>query len=129
MHKQRLGVLAGAGIGILGVFLPWISSPFLSVSGISAGGWAYVVLLAYLGALFFGFMGDKMSPLATMGRIGALLTGLGGTGSAVYVLIKLGEIFRGGGAAAGMVSTGFGLYMCIIGGIVVVGAIFSLEKK
>lgn len=123
MHKQRIGVLVGAGIGVLGVFLPWVSSPIMSVSGITIGGWAYIALVAYLACLLFGFMGDKNGVLNAGGRIGALLSGLGGSAVGVYSLIRLGDAI--GGRGAGLVGAGFGLYMCIAGGIIVLVVLFT----
>ncbi len=67
MHKQRLGVVVAAGLGVIGVFLSWatITIPFFgstSVNGTQGGdGWLVFLLCAGAGAL--AFIGDRENPI------------------------------------------------------------------
>lgn len=125
MHKQRLGMLIAAAVGMLGTFLPWATIPFFgSISGTQGDGW--FTLVAFLVALIMTLVGNKNEVLT-----GAKLY-IGMAFAAIGSIIGVYEIFNISGAVSGqagkMVSIGFGLYVIIIAGLVYIGLGFILKK-
>jgi hypothetical protein len=127
VSDERAGVsVAGAavllgGIGVVvGSFLPWItvSSAFTTVSrsGIDGGGDGVITLV--IGALIavcgvFLATGRK----AVAAWAAGLVLGLAAAGIGILDAADVQERIEGVGSAAAMASTGAGLYVVIVGGV------------
>jgi hypothetical protein len=116
-------ILGGCGLGIISVFLPWISVSLKgdaaalagamagqSASGINEGlGILALILMAGVIGSCFAKVPGKEKLIATSAM------GAGGL-AALVVLIELIRIFsNSGGNAFVSVSVGIGLYLCVLG--------------
>ncbi|MCP9752100.1 hypothetical protein EGI32_14120 [Ferruginibacter sp. HRS2-29] len=80
MNKQRKFILIAAAIGVIAMFLPWVS---ISVMGMSFGnvngmhGFGILVFLCFLGCAGITLVGDQTKPLdKTMWMISLIASGL-----------------------------------------------------
>lgn len=120
MHKQRLSILILSIVGIIGSFLPWIITPFLTVSGTDGGdGWLCLGLYAL--PLIFTFLGNRNLALKNGLLITIIILALLGSATGYYDYTKMQDI-PGNFASAGM-----GLYMVIASGVLI--AISSIVFK
>jgi len=130
MHKQRLGILIAAAAGMLGVFLPWVTVPFLgSVSGINAGITGWLLLILFGAALAMALIGNKQSILTGASFWAAIF--LGALSSLIAILNILNyktEVGKAGGLGSA-VSLGIGIYVIVLAGIAVVVLGFILKKE
>jgi len=117
MHKQRLYSLIIAAIGLITMFFSWISLPFFgSVSGFRSWGWlSFFGIAAVVAATF---MGNKEQPYDSMFK-NVVTAGFGAmTLGALIFFIKI--------SGAGV--TGFGVWACMIVGLVGLGFILGFIK-
>lgn len=119
LHQQKIGALAGAGLGLLGMILPWSVVNFggfggfggMSQSSNGFGGWGILSLLGVVGVIVASLIGDKTKvfdpnfKLVAMGSFGAILLG------AFIVFMQISGN-RGLGSKSGI-----GLWICIIAGV------------
>lgn len=117
LHQQKLFALIGAGVGLLGMILPWsvVNMGFggfgTSQSSNGFGGWGLLSLLGVVGVIVASLIGDKMKPfdanfkLVAIGSFGAILLG------AFIVFMQIS-----GNRGFGL-KTGIGLWICIIAGV------------
>ena len=63
MSKQRKMILIAAAVGIISMFLPWVSVFGFSANGMN--GWGILVFLCFLGAAGLSVMGDQTKNLDT----------------------------------------------------------------
>ena len=78
MSKQRKMILIAAAIGLLAMFLPWVSFSFGPFGGGSVNGmhgWGILVFLCFLGAGALALMGDQTKNLEPMYWLLALVAG------------------------------------------------------
>ena len=101
--------LGAAVISLLGTFLPWVSTPFGSIAGISGDGVLVAVGAAAVAAIF-GYSATKRV-LARPFAIGALVAG------SLMVALSVYQVFNIKQALAGLGSPGIGLYLCVVGSI------------
>ena len=121
-HKQKMYALIVAAVGLISLFLPWAT---VSLGGFGGGsvngmrGWGFLALLGVGAVAVASFMEDKTKPYAGNFKMIAM----GGFGlmalAGVITFIRLSTAKGNGGELAGYgVSTGFGVYLCIIAGAV-----------
>ena len=78
MSKQRKMILIAAAVGVIAMFLPWISislGPFGGGSVSGMHGWGILVFLCFVVAGAVAFMGDQSSNLNQANWMVALLAG------------------------------------------------------
>lgn len=128
MNKQRVLIVAAAGVGMLCTFLPWVSIPiFGSISGARGDGWISfaLFLIALLPALLAG---EKKQPLPGKALPAVLIPAVLAAGLGIWKIIDFKRLLSGSTddalaqfTGAG-VSIGFGLYLLVLAGIVLVFA-------
>lgn len=134
MHKQRTALIITSGIGVLSVFLPWVSVLLFSASGIDTG-IGKIVLVIYLIPLIISFIGDREDALEPKAVTVSMVTGILASILAIYQYIDmkagLSSLSSSGGddpfnfdsLISGAVSTGIGLYLSILAGIAIAVAV------
>ena len=125
MHKQRLVIIIAAAIGVISAFLPWasIDGGFLgrvSVNGIQGDG--LITFLAFIAAGVLAFLGDQKQPITTDAKF---KWGIVGTGALAALIAVIAMINVSG---VPFTSVGFGVYLSILAGAVIV-AIPFLDPK
>ena len=81
MSKQRKMMLIAAAVGIISIFLPWISYYGFSVSGMN--GWGVLVFLCFAVAAVMAFIGDQTKNLTQSNWMIALIA----SGLATLVMV------------------------------------------
>jgi len=105
MHKQKMAVLAAAGLGIIGLLMPWfkmysgsvfgVTIPGVSINGFQAGftGWmTFLGIVAAAGILFKE--SDKKAAIDSFSRKIVLA---GGAAVVVFTLLAIIVGYRSGG--------------------------------
>ena len=135
MNKQRLAILILAAVGVISVFLPWVSMPLIgSVNGAHGIGWLVFVL--YAATIVVSLLCDRTQPLAGKMLYAAIAP------SAVARLISLWKLVEFKSSMAGAmednpfaealgasVSLGIGLILVVVAGFAVVAAGFLIKEK
>lgn len=111
MHKQRLIILIIAVVGVISIFLPWVSSGVLNADGLNNGG--KLSLIAFSVPIIICFLGDRNQPLISGVKYGIVAAGVVSALNGLIVLITLlaQNIFD--------VSPGVGLLLTIMASITV----------
>lgn len=118
MSKQRKFVLIAAAIGVIAMFLPWISLGFLgSVNGMHGEG--ILVFLCFLGAGGVCLLGDQTKSLDKTFWFVALACG--GLATVIMVINFLRAL-----DALSLFS--FGFYLAILASIAVLGAAYMFRS-
>ena len=118
MNTSRLIVVIGAGLGMLGCFLPWAHVGIFSVSGYQGpDGWIAMGLFAI--PLAVALLGKHAKPMSGI-KFVALVTGLSGGALGV---VKIATI------PSPMASPGIGLFAMVIGGVLVLVGVFKPSKS
>lgn len=124
MHKQRLAVIIAAGLGLVSLFLPWASLSMFgvsySVNGLQAGGPGYIMLVVFVVAGVFAFLGDdRTAPIdASKVKIVAGVAALG-------VLMMLYQLLAG----IGFSYAGLGAYLAFIAALAVLAVPFVIKDS
>lgn len=127
LHKQRLYCLIAAGVALICLFLPWVTISFGGFGGGSVNGlrsWGLLSLLGIGAVAAASFMGNKAAAYdantknIVMGGFGAIALG------ALIFFFRVSS-FSGG---LGGVSSGFGLWLCLVCGLAGLAFIFGLIK-
>ena len=78
MHKQRLGIMVLAGIGIAGTFMPWAKLSLFglnqTINGTEGDGW--ITLGLFVIPLLFSLLGNRKNALKIGLLIGAIIASL-----------------------------------------------------
>lgn len=134
MNKQRLVILAIAVLGMLAVFMPWVTMPIIgSVNGAHGEGWAVFILYAIPAIL--AVLNDRTKPLEGIWIYGAIVPGLICSAIAIWKIIEfnsaMGETEDNPFAAAmgASISIGLGLYLVVLAGIAITAAAFLVKEK
>jgi len=109
MSKQRKYILIAAAVGIVSVFLPWMTIGMMGMSDSTNGFRSYgiVVFIAFAGAVVISLMNDQTKTLdQTMWMI-ALTAGAAALIFTILFFTNLNGTF-------GMVSAGFGLWISLV---------------
>jgi hypothetical protein len=117
LHQKKLFALIGAGLGLLGMILPW-SVVNLGFGGFGAsqssngfGGWGILSLLGIVGVVVASLIGDKAQDFDQNFRMVAI-------GSFAAILLGAFIVFMqiSGNRGFGL-KTGIGLWICMIAGV------------
>lgn len=117
MSKQRKYILIAAAVGIIAVFLPWLTLSAFGTSESVNGFRSYgiVVFIAFAVAAIISLMGDQTKTLdQTMWMI-VLIAGAAGALFTIIFFSKLNSGF-------GMVDPGFGIWISLIAAAGVLGS-------
>jgi len=117
MSKQRKFILIAAAIGVISIFLPWITIGVFGVSNSINGFRSYgiVVFLAFAVAIVINILGDQTKTLDQTMWMVALAAGV----VAVLFTILFYTDLNGG---YGVVDPGFGLWLALIAAAGVLGS-------
>ena len=119
-----LMIAGGAGLAA-GTFTPWVTvKDVISKSGWVAGADGKVTLACGIIALVLGLVAatGKGAPKASLMIVG-ILAGLGGAGLAGYNYKLVRDLI---GRFGSSITVGIGLYLCMVGGLlVVVGSVLK----
>ena len=116
MHKQRRFVLILAAIGLIAVFLPWVTVGGIFGDSLNANGFngvGIVVFLALLAVAIIALMGDQKKAEE---RNMWMITLLAGFIALLFAVIKYSQI---SGSAFGIVSPGYGLWISLAASLAV----------
>ncbi len=117
MHKQRKAILIAAAVGVIAMFLPWVSlGPYGSVNGLHGGG--ILVLLAFIGAGVAAFLNAQDRPLDK--TMWAVALGCGALAAAILIINLLRAL-----DALGYLSIGF--WLALIASLAVLAAAWLLR--
>ena len=134
-HKQRLGILIAAGLGISATFLPWVHAPIIgSVAGTAGDGW--ITLLFFIPALIFALRGDSRVPVRGGKRLGLVIPAVLAAILGIWKIISLKTAMSGAAddnpfakAMSLSVQIGFGLYLLVAAGVAVAVVAWLLDKN
>lgn len=73
LNKQRKMILIAAAVGVISMFLPWVS--FLGFSTNGMNGWGVLVFFCFAGAGVISLMGDQTRNLEPMNWMLTLIAG------------------------------------------------------
>ena len=125
-HKQKLYALIIALVAFISLLLPWLTTRF----GGSLNGLRGLGLLSLLGigaVVGLSLMGDKSKEYdantkkLVMGGFGAIIVG-----ALLFLLTK--NSTYGGGLFGSILKPGFGLWLCILAGLVGIGLTSGIIK-
>lgn len=132
MHKQRKLIMLAAAVGLIAVFLPWITvsaSMFgQSISRSTNGfrGTGILAFLAFAGALAVSLIGNQATALNKSTWFGALACGAAALlGIVIFIFNSSGNMGDFGIADAGF---GFGLWIALVAAVCIVGAAWLLKS-
>jgi hypothetical protein len=120
-HKQKLYSLIVAGVALIAMLLPWITTSFGYGSGNGFRSWGLLSLLGIVGVGAACFMGDKtkefdeMYKKVAMGSFAAIALG------ALIFFLRINSF-------GGFVKSGFGLWLCLLAGLAGLGWVLGLIK-
>ena len=128
MNKQKIGILGGSALCVIGSVLPWVSVSLggktFSVSGMDAGG-AVTLLLAAVCAVF-AIMGNKTETVKgwkfwTVFGIAVF--------NALIAVIKIGDASAASAKLGGAASVGIGLFVILAGAAATAVLTFLFKKS
>lgn len=138
MNKQRLAIVIAAGIGMLATFMPWANAPFIgSLNGTHGQGWTTFVLfgisivIALLGNRNLSITGNTIYAVVAP----SVIAGAIGLWNVLSLQMEKRNLSHSsdpfdravGSLGSAMVTTGYGMYMVIIAGIVVAFIAFFIK--
>ena len=134
-HKQRIGILIAASLGISATFLPWVHAPILgSVAGTAGDGW--ITLVLFLPAVILALRGDKSVAIHGRKRDALALPAVLAALLGVWKIIDFQKLKANAPddnpfvkAIAVSVQIGFGLYLLVAAGIAVAVVAWALDKN
>ena len=119
---KKFIILSASVLGLLSSFLPWASVEFMgmskSVSGMD-GGDGVISILLFLVTGILSLTGN----FANM--ITKIVISICALCSVLLGFYEISNLSKG----QGLVSTGFGLYLLILMGVVVIGVLFGLKNE
>jgi thiol:disulfide interchange protein len=117
MSKQRKYILIAAAVGIISVFLPWITIGAFGMSESQNGFHSYgiVVFLAFAVAIAISLFGDQTR---TLDQTMWMIILVAGAVAALFTIL----FFTNLNDAFGVVSAGFGLWIALVAAIGVLGS-------
>ncbi len=116
MNKQRKFILISAAIGVISIFLPWVT---ISVMGMGSSvngfhGVGIVVFLSFAGAIIIALMGDQTKSLDKTMWLAALAAGVI---AFLFTLIAAASNDASGGMGLVDASLGIGIWLAFISSI------------
>jgi hypothetical protein len=133
-HKQRLGILIAAGLGISATFLPWVHAPIIgSVAGTAGDGW--ITLVLFLPALIIALRGDSQTAIRGGKRLGLTIPAVLAAMLGIWKIVDFQQLKSDtpddnpiAKAISASVQIGFGLYLLVAAGIAVAVVAWVLDK-
>lgn len=125
MSKQRKFILIAAAVGVISMFLPWISISFMGITKNAANGmhgWGILAFFAFLVAGGIALYGNQKINLDRSTWFAALICGVVCLLVSGIFYFRISDSFMGGSV------TGFGLYISIIASIGVMGAAWLFKS-
>jgi len=126
MSKQRKFILIAAAVGVISVFLPWVSVSFGPYGGgFSANGFSGIGILVFLCLVACGvlaFMGDQTKNLDKTFWMITLIAG------GVAALIMVINFLRAMGTTGAFSVIGFGFYLTTAASLAVVLATYMFRS-
>ena len=113
MSKQRKMMLIAAAVGVISMFLPWVSVLGFSVNGLH--GWGVLVFLCFVAAGVLALVGDQSTNLPPTNWMLSLIAG------GIAALIMLVNLANGAGVLG---SLGIGFYGALLASVGVVAFAF-----
>ena len=122
MHKQRLIILIAAGVGLLGMVMPWATVWILSQNGFNSGfaGWGTLAGLGAAAGITFK-ADDKKLPLDSTSKKEVMG---GGAAAVIFPIIAMILLKSEGGI---YLTLGMGVYLCCIAGALVLAVPFVIK--
>jgi len=117
MHRQRRFVLIVAAIGVISVFLPWVTIGNVLGDSINANGFSgvgIIVFIALLAAVILALMGDQTKAEE---KNTWMVTLIAGAVALLFGIIKYGQI---SGSTFGIASPGYGLWIALAASLAVI---------
>lgn len=113
MSKQRKMILIAAAVGIISMFLPWVSVFGYSVNGMH--GWGVLVFFCFVAAGVLAYMGDQTKNLSRTAWMATLIAG--GIASLITVInfINALDVLR---------AVGIGFYLSLAASLAVAAFTF-----
>ncbi|MBD3638185.1 MAG: hypothetical protein HUJ25_12605 [Crocinitomicaceae bacterium] len=128
MHKQKLIVLIAAGVGIVGIILPWASANLgffgnYSQNGFNSGWTGYATLASLAAAAGILFKeSDNASAITAETR--KIVAGAG-VGAIIFPILFI--IILKAQQGGQFVSLGFGVFLCLLAGIAIAVVPFAIK--
>jgi hypothetical protein len=115
MNSQRKLIMVAAIVGVISVFLPWVTIPFFdqSINGFRSTG--IIVFLAFIAAGGISLIGDQSNKLDKTMWLAAL--GVGAI-AVIFTLISFGSFAD----SSGLTGNGFGIWLALIASIGIVAS-------
>lgn len=110
LHKQKLLSLIIASVAFISLLLPWASLGFVGANANGFRGWGILSLAGIIAVVAVSLLGDKTQPFddtfrkVALGSFAAIALG------ALLFYIRLSSV--------GFFDSGFGLWLCLIAGVV-----------
>ena len=123
MNKQRKFVLIAAAVGIISVFLPWISIPFFgSINGMRS--WGLLAFIGFIGAGVSAFLGDQTKTMASTYWFVALACGALATLGVLIFFLRMASAAGGFGGWG----YGFGIWIAAASAIGVLASAYMFRS-
>ncbi len=131
MHKQRIFILAAAGLGLIGIILPWqsVSIGFLGSASANAfnSGWVgYATIIGIIGAAGVIFKDTDKSVILPADTKKIVLAA--GGAAALFSLLGIIIITSGAADVFGVgVSVGIGPFLSLVAGLAIMAIPFVIK--
>lgn len=124
LNKQRKFTLIAAVVGVISIFLPWISVSGLGISMSENGFHSYgvMVLIGFIGAVILSIMGDQTKPLDKTMWFVALIAG------AIALIFTLLFMTNLSGDTLGAAGFGFGIWISILASVGVLASAWMFRS-
>ncbi len=120
LNKQRKFILIAAAIGIISIFLPWLSFSGLSINGFHSYG--ILVFIGFAGAGVVAVLGDQTKAVDKAMWMAELIAG---AISLLFTIIYITSIPDIGGFGMGY---GIGLWIALVASVGVLGSAWFLKS-
>lgn len=126
-HKQKLYSLIAAGVALVAMLLPWISVSFLGASQSWNGfrGWGLLSLIGIIGVAGLSFMGNKAETYTAEFKNYVMIAFAAIAVGALLFFLRKNSVV---GGIDDLVSTGIGLWICLIAGLAGLAFNYGLIK-
>ena len=117
MNAQRIVVLILSILGMIGIFMPWVSIPFATVNGIDANGDQWVVVAGFGICLIMAFVGDRKWSMSAGALVTVWIFSLGVAALGIYEISEIKRKIAEDPKAGEVMKVGNGLYLIVVAGI------------
>jgi hypothetical protein len=131
LHKQKLYALIAAGVAFISLLLRWISVNFLGVSNSVNGfrGWGIASLLGIIGVFALTLLSNRMEEYnKDLKKYVTISFAVIAAGALLFFLRKNSVMGGANMFTNDLVSTGIGLWICLIAGLAGIALLNGLIK-